>query len=79
MAQERVQLNISLDKTTPLVCDSCGGNVFQEGTVLRKASKFLTGTTQDGIIPIPTFYCVKCGHVNEEFIPAELRTPKAEA
>jgi hypothetical protein len=79
MAQERVQLNISLDKTTPLICDSCGGSVFQEGTVLRKASKFLTGTTQDGILPIPTFYCVKCGHVNEEFLPAELRTPKAEA
>ena len=78
MSQERVQLNISLDKTTPLVCEKCGNNVFQEGTILRKASKFLTGTTQDGIIPIPTFYCVKCGHVNDEFIPAELRTPIAE-
>jgi hypothetical protein len=78
MSQERVQLNISLDKTTPLVCEKCESNVFQEGTILRKASKFLTGTTQDGIIPIPTFYCVKCGHVNDEFIPAELRTPIAE-
>ncbi len=79
MSQERVQLNISLDKTTPLICDGCSGTVFQEGVVLRKASKFLTGTTQDGIIPIPTFYCVKCGHVNEEFLPADLRTPKADA
>ena len=78
MSQERVQLNISLDKTTPLICDGCSGTVFQEGVVLRKASKFLTGTTQDGIIPIPTFYCVKCGHVNEEFLPADLRAPKAE-
>jgi hypothetical protein len=78
MEQERVQLNISLDKTTSLICDECGSSVFQEGVILRKASKFLTGTTQDGIIPIPTFYCVKCGHVNDEFIPAELRTPTAE-
>jgi len=79
MPQERVQLNISLDKTTSLLCEACGSTVFQEGVILRKASKFLTGTTQDGIIPIPTFYCVKCGHVNEEFLPADLRTPKAEA
>ena len=78
MSQEKVQLNISLDKTTPLVYESCNGSVFQEGVVLRKASKFLTGTTQDGIIPIPTFYCVKCGHVNDEFLPADLRAPKAE-
>jgi len=78
MEQERIQLNLSLDKTQPLLCENCGGNVFQEGVVLRKASKFLTGTEKDGIIPIPTFYCVKCGHVNNEFIPEELRTPTAE-
>jgi hypothetical protein len=28
---------------------------------------------QDGIIPIPVFACQKCGHVNEKFLPAELK------
>jgi lysophospholipase L1-like esterase len=34
---------------------------------LRKASKFITGTPQDSIIPVPTFICAQCGKVNEEF------------
>jgi hypothetical protein len=47
--------------------------VFIEGVMLRKASRFITGTAQDAVIPIPVFSCSACGHVNEEFIPSQLR------
>ena len=72
------QMNISLDKTTGVTCDSCKNNIFQEGVMLRKASRFLTGTSQDALIPIPVFTCTKCGHVNDEFLPAQLRTDFVE-
>jgi len=72
------QLNISLDKTTGLSCDECGNEIFQEGVMLRKASRFLTGTAQDAMIPIQVFACSKCGHVNEEFLPLQLRSSKEE-
>jgi hypothetical protein len=38
---------------------------------LRKVSKFLVATTsdKDQLIPVPTFYCVSCKHVNKEFSP----------
>lgn len=71
--QEKVKLNFGLDKTTGAVCESCGNQVFVEGLLIRKASKFLTGTAQDAVIPIPVFSCSKCGHVNEEFLPTELK------
>jgi uncharacterized Zn finger protein len=67
------QLNISLDKTTGMSCDECGNEIFQEGVMLRKASRFLTGTAQDAMIPIQVFACSKCGHVNNEFLPLQLR------
>jgi DNA-directed RNA polymerase subunit M/transcription elongation factor TFIIS len=67
------QLNISLDKTTGMSCDECDNEIFQEGVMLRKASRFLTGTAQDAMIPIQVFACSKCGHVNEEFLPLQLR------
>jgi uncharacterized Zn finger protein len=70
MKNKQPQLNITLDKTTPIVCEECQNEVFQEGVMLRKASKFLTGTAQDALIPIPVFSCSKCGHVNKEFLPA---------
>jgi uncharacterized Zn finger protein len=68
------KLNVSLDKTIAMTCDECGHEVFTEGMMLRKVSKFLTGNAQDGLVPIPVFMCSKCGHVNQEFLPKELQT-----
>jgi hypothetical protein len=73
MEQEQLKLNISLDKTEEITCEQCNHNVFQEGLMLRKASKFLTGTPQDALIPLPVFSCAKCGWVNEEFLPEPLK------
>ena len=75
---EQQQMNISLDKTTGISCDKCKGEVFQEGVMLRKASRFLTGTAQDALVPIQVFVCAKCGNVNNEFLPLQLRTDEAE-
>lgn len=79
MNQEQIKLNIDLNKTQEISCDKCGGLVFQEGLMLRKASKFLTGTTQDALIPLPVFSCSACGHVNEEFLPEPLKNKDSES
>jgi uncharacterized Zn finger protein len=70
------KLNVSLTKTTPIVCEECDNTTFTEAVILREVSRFLTGQAQDGLIPIPVFACAKCGHVNEKFIPAELKKDK---
>jgi uncharacterized Zn finger protein len=72
MQDQRLKVNVSLDKTVGIKCESCGNETFQEALMLRKVSKFLTGQAQDGVLPIPTFVCTKCGHVNQEFYPKEL-------
>lgn len=64
---------ISLDKTVEIRCEKCTNNVFQEAIMLRKASKFLTGTDQDALIPIPVFSCTSCGHVNSDFLPSGMK------
>lgn len=66
-------INLSLDKTEAITCDECGNESFIEGAILRKANKFLTGTTQDAVIPIGVMICSKCHHVNEQFIPTQLK------
>lgn len=65
------QLNIPIDQTTPVHCEACGNSTFTQGFYLRKAPRLLTGNPTDGYIPIPTFACLACGHVNEEFAPKE--------
>jgi uncharacterized Zn finger protein len=72
MQDQRMKVNIDLKKTTSIVCEECSNTTFQEALMLRKVSKFLTGEMQDGVIPIATFVCTKCGHVNKDFYPKEL-------
>lgn len=72
------QLNISLDKTTPIKCEGCDNTTFQEGVILRKASRFIVGTSQDALVPIPIFACFKCGEVVKETLPSQLRMEDAE-
>lgn len=71
MAQQQMNLNISLDKTLPLVCEVCNCETFTQVTFLRKVSKFIAGTDHDALIPIPSFACSKCQHVNLEFQPKD--------
>lgn len=61
------QLNVSIEKTLPIVCESCGNDTFTQALYLRKVSALLTGTGQEGVVPIPTFVCTKCNYVNKKF------------
>ena len=61
------QPNISIDKTTPIICEECENDTFVQALFLRKISPLLTGTGQEGVVPVPTFMCTKCNHVNKAF------------
>ena len=41
--------------------------------ILRKVSKFVAGTPEDAIIPIPVVYDIKTGKILVEMLPKELR------
>lgn len=70
---EQPKVNVSLEQTTPVKCEMCTNQVFVEGMLIRKVSKFLAGTSQDAVTPIPVFACSKCGHVNNDFLPLPLQ------
>jgi len=72
MNQEQMKMNVDIKQSTPI--ESADGNqVFQEAVVLRKISKFLAGTSEDAVIPIPVFIDVKTGKILIEMLPKELR------
>lgn len=68
------KVNVSLDQTEAVSCEECGSTFFEDGVHLRKASGLLTGTGQTTYIPIPIFACKKCGHVNSDFLPREIKS-----
>lgn len=66
------QMNIDLKNTTPIISEE-GNQIFAEGVILRKVSKFVSGTAEDGIMPIPVFYDVATGKVVTETLPKDIR------
>ena len=60
---------LNLTDAPYLECEECGGKVFEEKMMIKKISKFMTGSDQDSIVPIPVVTCSKCGHINELFKP----------
>ena len=69
---QQPKVNIDIKNTRPIQSPE-GNSVFSEGVILRKVSRFVTGTSEDGVIPVPVFYDVKTGNVLVELLPKELR------
>ena len=69
---QQPQMNLDLSKTTPLETPS-GGKIWHTGMVLRKVSKFITGTAEDAIVPITVFYDPETKEILGDTLPQELR------
>lgn len=80
MQQQNPLANVRFDQTTGVVCENCSGKIFTEGLLLRRVSKFLVASSsdKDQVIPVPTFYCVKCQYVNKDFLPGGLEEEESE-
>ena len=66
------QLNIDFKNTTPIEGFD-GGQLFGQAFVMRKVSKFVTGGTEDALLPIPVFYDMETKKIVLDSIPKELR------
>ncbi len=72
MKDQYTQTSFDLKKTTAIETPN-GGKIWQQGVILRKVSRFIVGTDEDGIIPIPVFYDAETGQILEDTLPKELR------
>ena len=69
---EKPQFNIDFTTTTP-VLGFDGGNIFTQGFIIRKISKFLIDSDEDALIPIPVFYDIESKKILIDSLPPELR------
>ena len=63
------QINVDLSSASDIACEKCGGIFFREVALVKRLSSLLSPTGKEAIIPVGTFACASCGHVNEEFDP----------
>ena len=70
--QTQPQLNLDLKNTTA-VKGFGDDQLFGQGVILRKVSKFVSGTSEDALLPIPVFYDLESKKVLKDSIPPEIR------
>ena len=63
------QLQIDIDKTTSYHCEECTSEFFEEVVCIRKVSRLLSGASDDSLVPMKTYRCADCKHLNKDFNP----------
>jgi hypothetical protein len=53
--ENKINMNFDL-KNTQEVLTKGGGKIWQQGFVIRKVSKFITGTSEDALSPNPSIF-----------------------
>ena len=66
---ETGNMNVDLSAATDVSCEKCGGITFREVAFIKKVSALLSPTGKEAMVPIGTFACSSCDHVNAEFDP----------
>lgn len=65
-----VNLNIDINSIPSVKCEKCESERFQQAFIIKKLSALTSPNGREGMIPITTFACIKCGHINKEFLPS---------
>lgn len=60
----------AMQSATDVKCESCGGAFFVPVFIIKHISALMMPNGQETNVPIQTFGCSKCGHVNAEFVPS---------
>lgn len=69
VAPPQARQNVDLSSALDVVCESCGSKQFREVAFIKKVSALISPTGKEMIVPVATFACAGCGHVNAEFDP----------
>jgi hypothetical protein len=64
---------IDISTSTPIICESCGYDVFLPAVKMRKLSKLVYGGGQDIHIPFNILVCGECGIEQHNSKPIELQ------
>jgi len=61
------QVKINVADSPNVKCENCENIFFDKVTIIKKISKLLVGTSEDQLVPMETYKCSECGHINEDF------------
>lgn len=66
---QQPQFNFDIAQAEDVTCERCGNYTFEQVMLMKKVSALVSPTGKDAVVPIPTFSCNACGHINKGFLP----------
>tara|TARA_R100000008_G_scaffold8994_1_gene4632 strand:- start:599 stop:826 length:228 start_codon:yes stop_codon:yes gene_type:complete len=72
----KMNMNVDMSLATDITCEACEGSAFMSCYLIKKLSAVISPNGQEAIIPVETFACISCGHINEKFIPTMMTKEK---
>ena len=76
--QQPQQPKLDWSQAQDFTCSNCGGEYFINAVMVKKFSKFVTGTSNDAVVPVDILLCGSCGKPVDELIPHQLRKKPQE-
>ena len=73
LGNQKPQPKIDASQAKDMNCPHCNNPYFIQAVMVKKISRFVTGTTNDAVLPIDVFLCGNCGQPLEELLPKEFR------
>lgn len=58
---------LDLSDATNVACEKCDNNSFHMIFKIKKVSSGMSPSGQDGFLPLQTYACAECGHINDNF------------
>lgn len=74
----QARMNVDLSNAIDVACEECGCRTFKEVAFVKKVSALVSPTGKEALVPVGTFACSSCGHVNVEFDPFRPQLAKIE-
>ncbi len=68
---QQQQIKLNPDDLEDVVCEKCECQTFEPVFLFKKLSAVLAPTGRDTLVPMQTYKCTECGHMNKDFLPKE--------
>jgi len=66
--QQQANINLNPEDLEDVLCEKCENQMFEQIYLFKKLSAVLSPTGKDTFVPLQSYKCTECGHINAEFL-----------
>ena len=65
---QQANINLNPEDLEDVLCEKCESQTFSQVFLFKKLSAVLSPNGKDTFVPMQTYKCTDCGHINKEFL-----------